>query len=261
MIDIPIFNTALSILFILPVLIILWKKKIPLIKQIADSFLRMIVQLIMIGMILQYLFYEQNLYFTCGWIFIMIISSIYTTVERLKLPKKFTIPIVFYPLTACSIIVLFLTIFVIIRPKISFDARFIIPIFGMILGNSMNSTAIVLERFHQSIMDNVKDYQSRIAMGASAVEGADPFLKQAVQAGLMPRIMSIATMGIIALPGMMTGQILGGVSPVTAIKYQIVIMFAIFTAVAITVIFAVKLFIKKFFDHSYNPKWDLFHQK
>jgi putative ABC transport system permease protein len=124
----------------------------------------------------------------------------------------------------------------------------------MLLGNSISSATLAIERLTSDLANNWTAYYSRLALGASPQEASLPFLRSAYRASLLPRILNISTMGLVTLPGMMTGQILGGSSPTTAIKYQILIMIAIFAAVSISVYLAMKLLILKLFDHYGMPK-------
>jgi len=184
----------------------------------------------------------------------MLIFSILTLKKRLNIKKSFLWKIIAIALFTNSIIILPLAIFVFINPKTTFDARFTIPIYGMILGNSMNSLALGIERFNEILADNIKNYYNSICFGATVHEASLPILQKSMRASLLPRIINISSMGIITLPGMMTGQILAGASPFIAIKYQILIMVLIFSSVTLSSYIGLKLFIYKNFDKFYLPK-------
>jgi len=123
--------------------------------------------------------------------------------------------------------VLFFFIFL-IAGKSASDAALLIPIGGMLLGNSLRGNVVVLERFFRQMRDNRAEYELRLLYGASRNEALLPFMQIALRAGITPQIASMATLGIVSLPGMMTGQLLGGSTPMTAIQYQIAIMIGIF---------------------------------
>jgi putative ABC transport system permease protein len=111
-----------------------------------------------------------------------------------------------------------------------FSARYLIPIGGMVMGNMLRGNIVSLDRFYNSLTRREEEYIYYISMGASRREALLPFISEALKPALSPYLATIATVGLVSLPGMMTGQILGGASPAVAIQYQIMIMIAIFVA-------------------------------
>ncbi len=251
--DIQWLGLALSALLLIIPIVVSRYKKLDLVKPLLKAITRMVVQLAMIGLVLEYLFKWNTPVSTFGWMLIMIGAAVHTIISRLDIKWRFMLPVVIFPLLASTLVVMPFVIFVIVRPQPFLDARFIIPIYGMVLGNSMNSTALALERFHSDIKSSWKEYYTYIAMGASPREATFSFCQKAIKMSLMPRIMNVSSMGIIALPGMMSGQILSGASPATAIKYQIMIMIAIIAAVTLTVFLSLRLFTARMFDRDYLP--------
>ncbi len=251
--DINWIGLGLSALLLIIPIIISRLKKLNLVGTLLKAFARMVIQLAMIGLVLEYLFKWNTPASTIGWMLIMIGAAVHTIISRLDINWRFLLPVIVFPLLASSLIVMPFVIYVVVRPEPMLDARFLIPIFGMVLGNSMNSTALALERFHSDIRSSWKEYYTYISMGATPREATFGFCQKALKMSMMPRIMNISAIGIIALPGMMSGQILSGASPVTAIKYQIMIMIAIITAVTLTVFLALRLFTARMFDEHYLP--------
>jgi putative ABC transport system permease protein len=119
------------------------------------------------------------------------------------------------------------------------DARLVIPIAGMIMGNCMSADVIGVRGFYDTLRSRRKAYRHALAQGARLNEATGPYFREALRAALAPTVARTATIGLVSLPGMMTGQMLGGAEPMTAIMYQIAIMIAIFTGTAITVFLAV----------------------
>lgn len=252
--DIPVTSLLLGLLLLIIPVLMLLEMKVKLLKTLFSSILRMIIQLSVIGIVLDYLFAWNNLIFTIGWMFIMLISASLITMERLQYPRKFILPLIFIPFFTATMIVLPYMILIIVRPQAAQLSRYLIPMYGMLLGNSISSATIAIERLSSDLASNWKAYYSRLAFGATAQEAAMPFLRAAYRSSLLPRILNISTMGLVTLPGMMTGQILGGSSPTTAIKYQILIMIAIFAVVSISVYLTMKLLVMRLFDHYGLPK-------
>jgi putative ABC transport system permease protein len=117
----------------------------------------------------------------------------------------------------------------------------------MILGNCLRASVIGVRGFYQSIARSEKPFLNALAQGATLGEAARPHFREAVQSSLAPTVANMATIGLVSLPGMMTGVILGGANPMTAIKYQIAIMISILSGTAVTVFLAVTLTMKRSF--------------
>ena len=146
--------------------------------------------------------------------------------------------------TSIAFSILFSTaylVILVIQPTHFYDARYIVPLAGMILGNCLQGNVIALERFYATIRRNEYEYVTFLTLGATRWEAVRPYFRDAIRAAINPTIASMATMGLVSLPGMMTGQILGGSEPWLAVKYQIVIMLCIFTSTTIASIINLRL--------------------
>jgi putative ABC transport system permease protein len=115
-----------------------------------------------------------------------------------------------------------------------YDPRYLIPLAGMIIGNSMNGASLAAERLSAEIHERREEIEAALCLGANARQASETAVQRAFRAALMPTMNTMAAMGIVSLPGMMTGQILSGTEPIIAVRYQIAIMCAITGAVAIT---------------------------
>lgn len=251
--DISYFGLALTLLLLLYPLLIFSHLKLKLSRQLFSSFARMIIQLALIGLVLELIFKQMNPWLTLGWMLVMLSNAIFTLKTRLKLSTKIILPVLIMSLAATSLIIMPWIILLAIKPTPLHSPYFLIPIYGMVLGNSMNSCALALERFESGLTDNWKIYYTRLSLGASLWEAVLPPFRKALQTSLMPQLMTIASIGVVSLPGMMTGQILGGSSPLVAIKYQMMIMISIFTGVCLTDYLSIRLYIRRRFDRFYLP--------
>ncbi|MCB5278404.1 MAG: ABC transporter permease [Candidatus Cloacimonetes bacterium] len=238
------------LLLIFPILIFL-HLKLKLIGQLFTSFGRMIIQLSLMGIWLEFLFTQKISWLTLFWMLIMISNAVFTLRGRLKFQRRILLPILATALGSTSIIIMPWILFMVIRPQPFFSPEYAIPIYGMVLGNSMNSLALALERFESGLSDNWRAYYTRLGLGANLWEAALPTFRKAMHASLLPQLLNIASMGVVSLPGMMTGQILGGSSPLVAIKYQMMIMTAIFSGVCLTDYLGIRFYLSKRFD-KYN---------
>jgi putative ABC transport system permease protein len=139
-------------------------------------------------------------------------------------------------------------ILVVIRLVPWFEPRYFIPIAGMIIGNSMTGISLGVSRLVDGMQTQKQLVEAALMLGATPKTAAKPIVNSAFDSAIIPTVNSMVGMGIVFLPGMMTGQILSGVSPVTAIEYQIAIMLGIVGSVALTVILFVELGYQTFFN-------------
>jgi putative ABC transport system permease protein len=228
------------LLLIFPIAFILYYR-VNLMKQLTISVLRLTVQLLLVGLYLQFVFRLNAWWLNLLWLLVMLIAADISLVNSSKLSlKRFLFPI-FISLSIGTLIPLFYFIGVILKLPDIMDARYFIPIAGMIMGNSLRADIIGLSTFYRSLHEQERNYLYHLAQGASFGEAVRPFLQKAYHASLAPTIATMATIGIVSLPGMMTGIILGGTDPFVAIKYQITIMMAIFSGTALAVILGILL--------------------
>jgi len=155
-------------------------------------------------------------------------------------------------LAAGTAIPLLLFVGLILRRPNLMDAQYAIPIGGMILGNCLRADIVGIRTFYDGIRTGEKAFLQSLAQGALLHEATRPYLRKACQPALAPTAATMTTIGLAALPGMMTGAILGGAGPVTAIKYQIAIMISIFSGTTITLALGIYLTTKRSFT-PYGP--------
>ncbi len=134
---------------------------------------------------------------------------------------------------------------------IQWELKSIIPVGSMIIANAMNTSALSLERFKSQVLAHTGEIESGLALGASADVVIRPHIRSAIQAALIPRIDSLRSLGIVWIPGIMTGMILSGSDPIYAGIYQFVIMAMIFSSSALASIVAITL-IKSYVFSEYD---------
>lgn len=232
--------------------------QLKLLKPLFISVLRMSIQLILIGIFLKYLFVWNNTLLNILWLALMILIAVYTSVRNASMKvSKILLPTYAAFAIATLTIILFLNIFV-IRLHNIFDARYLILLGGMLLGNALRGNVIGITTFYKSIQKESKQYLYSLALGASFSEAVLPYMKESLKLALKPTIASMAAMGVVSIPGMMTGVILGGTSPDTAVKYQIMIVIAIVVSTILSVFLTVWLTQKNCFDRYGILKTDIF---
>lgn len=224
---------AAYLLLAFPFAIMLWYR-IPMIGETVVSIVRMTLQLIFVGLYLQLVFRLNNLWLTAAWLLVMVTVADVSIVRSCSLRlSRIALPL-FGALLAGTAVPLLLFVGLILRRDNLLDAQYAIPIGGMILGNCLRADIVGVRTFYESIRTGEKAFLQSLAQGALLHEATRPYTQKACRAALAPTVASMTTIGLVSLPGMMTGVILGGASPATAIKYQIAIMISIFSGTAIT---------------------------
>jgi putative ABC transport system permease protein len=128
-----------------------------------------------------------------------------------------------------------------------YDPRYLIPLFGMIVGNAMNGAALAAERLASEMESRRGEVEAYLALGASPARAAAEPVRRALIAALIPSVNGLMTVGLVQLPGMMTGQILAGQSPLLAVRYQVVVVFMLAGATAMTTVMVVLWYRRTFF--------------
>lgn len=231
---------AISFLIMLLPAYVLWRYETRLNLKMVTASVRMVLQLLFVGYYLEYLFEYDNPWINAAWVLVMITVADFATIDRSELSRKTItlLPGFIATLLGIGIIVLFFLEVVIQLPTF-LAAQYTIPITGMVLGNCLRSNVIGINAFYHSLKEQQERYQFYLACGSSRTEALNPFIGDALKKSANPMLASMATIGLVSLPGMMTGQILSGSSPLIAIKYQIMIMLAIFSGSIVSVFLSI----------------------
>jgi putative ABC transport system permease protein len=246
-------------LFFLPLLLLL-REGLNIFRESLFSILRMTIQLGLVGLYLTYLFQLNNIWLNLLWLGVMLTVAVLTTVKRANLSGRYFFRPVLIGTSAGLIGTTAFFILLVVRPSPFYDARYLIPLSGMILGNCLKANVLTLERFCAGVRSEEKEFTTYLMLGASLSEAVKPYLIRAMRASLNPAIAGMATIGLVALPGMMTGQMLGGSVPLTAIKYQIAIMLAIFIGETLSSLLNLKLSIRAAFNPYSMLREDIFRR-
>ncbi len=224
-----------------------------LVKDTLIAALRMTAQLFLIGFYLKYMFDLNLWWLNVLWVIIMAGVASQTIIKRTNLSlRQMFVPITVALLCSVAIIDLYF-MGLIVRQDNLFETRYFIPISGMILGNMLSANVIAMNTYYGALRRERTNYLFRLANGATAHEASSPFMRDALIKSFNPTIASMAVMGLIALPGTMTGQILGGSDPDVAIKYQIMLMISIFASSLISVLLTLALTRHKIFNKYEMP--------
>lgn len=259
-IDISWLNLGIGIAVLMIPVAILYFYRTGLVRDTLISAGRMIVQLLLVGFYLEFLFRLDIWWVNVLWMLAMTGVAALTLINRTGLMHRlFLLPNLAALLITMVIIDVFFFMLVIQHNSI-FEARYLIPISGMILGNAMQNSIISLNQFYSEVRDHPAIYRFSLGNGATLNEALLDYFRKGLEHSLNPSIAKMAVIGLIALPGTMTGQIIGGSNPVTAIKYQILLMLVIFAASALSSWLCLLLSQRVAFDKAGNLKPGIFRK-
>ncbi|MBH8556365.1 iron export ABC transporter permease subunit FetB [Nostocaceae cyanobacterium CENA357] len=243
---------ALAALFILINIGLSFALKLGLGQSLLIASVRMVVQLLLVGYLLQWVFTLRNPVLIILVALAMTIMAGISSVNRTRRRFGSIYWNNFFSLLCGSFIVTGFTVRGIIQVHPWYDPQYLIPLLGMILGNALTGTSLALERFMEDLTNRREQIEALLTLGATRWEAAHQPIREALRIGMIPTINSMMVMGLVSLPGMMTGQILAGASPVDAIRYQIVIIFAQASGTAIATIGVVMLAFLALFNQKHQ---------
>ena len=158
------------------------------------------------------------------------------------------LPTVIFSLVASSAFTLGYVILLIIQPERWYEPQYLIPLAGMLFGNAMNGASLAGDRLVSAINRNRLEIETHLSLGATSKQAIFSYQREAIRTGLIPTLNNMVVIGLVSLPGMFTGQVLGGSNPRDAASYQILILFAIVLVNLITTVLITEGIYKKFFN-------------
>ncbi len=255
-IDMGVENILLSYIFVLLVLFIIVRRGLRREKEILISSIRMTVQLMAAGYIIGLVMTKPNPAVTVAIILLMETFAIFTVFGKFKgqlshqLKKTIALSISIGTLSC-----LFYYLFVVVKIDPWYDPQYFIPIAGMLIGNSMTGISLGTKSLIDGMTIQRNYVEEALVLGATPKTASKTIVDSAFDAAIMPTMNSMVGMGIVFLPGMMTGQILSGTVPTTAVVYQISVMFGILGAVSLSVILLVQWGYRSFFNEEDQLLW------
>jgi putative ABC transport system permease protein len=246
--NLSVFQLSIAYVFVLIMLIIFKSRGIKRERQILIASTRMTIQLTIMGYVLMFVFRNPSWWLTSIMITIMISFASYNSINRVKYPMSKELKrIISLSMTFGALLTAVFFIIIVLNVRPWFNPQYFIPISGMIIGNSMTGIALGANKLCSSFEDKRFEIENSLMLGASPAAAAKEIVNNAFDTAILPTMNNMLTMGIVSLPGMMTGQILSGTFPITAIKYQIGIMLAILGSTAVSTVIFVTLGYRTFF--------------
>ena len=237
-------SLALSMVLVLVAIVVSYREKLGLEKEIIWSICRAIIQLIAVGYVLKYIFNVNHAVLTLLMVLFICFNAAWNAKKRSQYISKAFLSS-FIAITAGTS----LTLGVLVGSgSIAFTPMQVIPIAGMIAGNAMVAVGLCYNNLGQRFTTGQAQIQEKLSLGATPKKAAEPLIRESIRASLIPTIDSAKTVGLVSLPGMMSGLIFAGIDPVKAIKYQIMVTFMLLSTASLSTIVACYLTYRKFFN-------------
>lgn len=196
-------------------------------KTLLWSACRALIQLCVMGYIVGFVIRANNVFLVFTVIAVMLIAAVQITLSRAKgVPKGLAGPVLL-SLTITMLLMISLVTELVVRPHPWYAPQLVVPLTGMLLGNTVSALAVGLSRFYESMDERRDEIDTMLAIGATAWEAARPSIVSSIRLGLLPTTATLASCGIVTIPGMMAGQVIAGGDPLEAAKYQFVVFAAI----------------------------------
>ncbi|MDG4505442.1 iron export ABC transporter permease subunit FetB [Streptococcus suis] len=252
--NISVDNLSLALVFglVLVAMGISQKEKLGLTKDIFMAVVRTVLQLIFVGYILKFIFQASNVFLSMAMVLIILYNASVQANKRNPNSKKSLLHPFLALLASTG---LTLTILV-LSGAIKFIPSQVIPISGMLASNAMTAIGLSYRAMYKSFTDNRQQVLEKLSLGATVKLASQDILREAIKTGMQPTIDSAKTVGLVSLPGMMSGLIFAGVDPVHAIRYQIMVMFMLLSATSLASVIASYAAYQTYFTNKAQVEFD-----
>lgn len=196
-------------------------------RRLAVASLRTVVQLLLVGYVLGWVFALREPFLVLLLLTIMIAAASRAAVQRSSRRYQGAHVLAFATLTVTGLATTLGTTQLVLGVEPWWRPQYVVPLLGMVLGNGLTGISLCLDDLLASLSEHRAKVEAELALGATRWEAARDPVRESIRRGLIPILNSMSVVGIVSLPGMMTGQILEGADPLRAVRYQIVIMFMI----------------------------------
>ena len=257
-IELSALDLSLAALLVVLVGVMSWKSRLQLERRLFIAGLRTTVQLLLVGQVLKVVFSFANLgYVMLIACFMLVVAGREVTARQQRRMKGwYGWFIGTGSLCISSLTVTLFALIVLIGNQPWYAPQYAIPLLGMLIGNTMNGVALSMDRLTEGLWQQRQMVEQRLMLGQTSEQASREIRQAAMRSGMIPIINSMAAAGIVSLPGMMTGQILGGSPPMVAVKYQILIMFLIASGTGFGIVAAMWLSGRKLFDDRHRLRLD-----
>lgn len=209
---------------------------------------RTILQLLVVGYILEFIFALANPLAVIGIVLLML--TIAAIAANNRIGDGDNLLLIWGAILVSTGLTVSYVLLSMIRPSIWYDPQYLIPLAGLILGNAMNSASLAGERLSSRIQSSRLEIETQLCLGATPKQAIASYRTEAIRASLIPTLNSMMVVGLVSLPGIFTGQVLSGIDPLNATSYQILILFMIATTNIINTSLVTEGIYRRFFNQA-----------
>ncbi len=248
MISLSAIDLGIASMLVVILAVLTWKEGVS--RSLVIAAVRMVIQLLLIGLVLNTLFDLATWY----WVLLMAVVMLLFAGREVTARQKhrfrgfWGMSIGALSLMVSTFAITVMTLLIVIKAAPWYTPQYAIPLLGMILGNSMTAVALTMNKITSGAWQQRREIEARLMLGHSTHDAIASIRTDSLHTGLIPIINAMAASGIVSLPGMMTGQILAGSAPIEAVKYQILIMFLIAGTCGFSSLIAIWLGTRRLFD-------------
>lgn len=236
-----------------------WRLQLGLAKRIGWSSIRMVIQLAILGLVLKQIFDLQSALPVMLLAAAMTVIAGVSAVHRIEHRHPSIYPNAIFAVWASTWTVTAVTVLLIVRPQPWHSPQVVIPLLGMVLGNSLTGVSLGMDRFLSELRNRRDEVETLLTLGATRWESCREVFAGATRTAMIPILNTMSVAGIVSIPGMMTGQLLAGAPPIQAVQYQIMIMFVIAAAIALGVVIVLGLSYLRVTTADHQVDWDQLH--
>jgi putative ABC transport system permease protein len=239
-------DVALAVGLVVLAMLVSWRRKVDLERDMGIATVRSFLQLIAVGYVLEFVFDGR------GALTLVVLAVMVTTASLTSGSRARRVPRARWVAGASVAVATAATLgFLAALQIVPTSARAIVPLGSMIISTAMNTTSLVMTRLHDDLAGNRREVEARLSLGHTSHEAARPWHRAALRQGMLPSVDSTKVVGLVALPGAMTGMILAGAEPLAAVRLQLVVMYMLLGGAAFAALVAGELTVRRLFtaDH------------
>ena len=247
-IDVSLGEVAASLALVAIAVAVSFWRRTELEGDIAIAVVRSALQLFAIGYVIQAIFDEDSLVLVFALIAVMVLFGAFTARRRAK-----RVPDAFWPLLIALAVAGVATLGLVVALGVfEPEPRYLVPVGGMVVGNSMTAAAVALNRLGDEMSDRAREIEATLALGATSTVAGAPSLRRSLRSGTIALVDSTKTTGLIFFPGTMVGMLLAGADPIDAVRLQLILLWVLLGSVALSALIATTLAFRNFFTPAHQ---------
>jgi len=245
-------DVTISLSLVGVLLVVALVQRLGIARGVFIGMIRTFAQLMIIGYVLKFLFDLSKWYWVLVMLAVMLVVAARTAAQRDESRQPGRTTTAGIAIATAAVVTMGTVVAFVVRIRPWYTPEIVIPLSGMVIGNTMNAVALTTTRFRSEISHQRGQVEAALALGATSSQAAARPFRDAMRAGLIPTMNALMVVGLVQLPGMMSGQIIAGILSVQAVRYQIVVMYMIASGAAIGSLVAALLMRRQLFTQRHQ---------